>query len=88
MLGTCSSNNDEFLTNMLTILKTMCSPGRFFAAHNMKLVLAEILQKYDIDYLPERPKGKHISDFLEPPAKAKITIRRRRDESSSSGVKS
>ncbi|KAJ9648987.1 hypothetical protein H2199_000900 [Coniosporium tulheliwenetii] len=53
-------------------------PGRFFAAHVLKLTLAEMLLRYDIQHLPERPVGKYISDFMEPPTKATISVRRRK----------
>lgn len=65
----------------------MNSPGRFFAAHVLKLTLAEMLLRYDIQHLPERPVGKYISDVMDPPTKATISVRRKKDTTSSSGLR-
>lgn len=39
------------------------SPGRFFSAHELKLMFAYMLLNYDIRHLDERPKNTTLSDF-------------------------
>ncbi|MCJ1475959.1 hypothetical protein MMC13_004623 [Lambiella insularis] len=55
-----------------------CS-GRFFAAAEMKLMLAYMVLNYDIEPLAERPPGEWLGDTILPPRKAKIWVRRRQD---------
>ncbi|KAF2457513.1 cytochrome P450 [Lineolata rhizophorae] len=52
-------------------------PGRFFAAQQLKLVLAEIVRKYDIHPLDERPPNQTLGDFSAPSMEATIFIRPR-----------
>ncbi|KAF2139643.1 uncharacterized protein K452DRAFT_300184 [Aplosporella prunicola CBS 121167] len=52
-------------------------PGRFFAAQVLKLILAHITLKYDIQPLQKRPSNVYMSDFCAPPQKAILTIRRK-----------
>ncbi|KAK5063689.1 hypothetical protein LTR69_004395 [Exophiala sideris] len=52
-------------------------PGRFFAANELKLLLAHMLLKYEFEMLPSRPESKWLGPTLVPPMKATIKIRRR-----------
>ncbi|KAH6842975.1 cytochrome P450 [Chaetomium sp. MPI-CAGE-AT-0009] len=53
-------------------------PGRFFVAHELKMVLAYLLQNYDIKPLAEKPAGMWLGSNLIPPVQTKIEIRRRK----------
>ncbi len=55
-----------------------CSPGRFFAAHQLKIMLAYIMLNYDIKPLASRPPNEYFSDNITPSATATISVRRRR----------
>ncbi|KAK3402657.1 cytochrome P450 [Sordaria brevicollis] len=53
-------------------------PGRFFAANELKLMLAYILLKYDTELTPgKRPENKWIGQNIIPPMEATIRIRKR-----------
>lgn len=52
-------------------------PGRFFAANQLKLLLAAIVTKYDIEPIPERPLNQWFNNTIGPPFWSKIRIRRR-----------
>ncbi|KAL2354368.1 cytochrome P450 [Cryomyces antarcticus] len=52
-------------------------PGRFFAAQELKLLLAFIVLHYDMEPLAVRPPNLYVSDFTAPPFKATIRVRRR-----------
>ena len=52
-------------------------PGRFFAAHKMKLMLAYLVQHYDIEYMSERPAQTKILEGSLPARSATIKIRTR-----------
>lgn len=54
----------------------MC-PGRFFASHEMKLMLAHIVQHYDIEFMPKRPASQTIMEVKLPAESAEIRVRRR-----------
>jgi hypothetical protein len=54
------------------------SPGRFFVAHELKMVLAYLLQNYDIKPLAEKPKGMWLGSNVIPPVQTKIEVRRRK----------
>ncbi|KAI9655827.1 MAG: hypothetical protein M1821_005262 [Bathelium mastoideum] len=51
-------------------------PGRWFAAHELKLLLATIVLNYDIELLDERPINKPISDMTVPPLEETLKVRR------------
>ena len=53
------------------------SPGRFFAAHEMKLLLAHLVQHYDVEHLPKRPKQQTVMETKLPSDSATIRVRRR-----------
>ncbi len=52
-------------------------PGRFFAANELKLLLAYMVINYDIELLEKRPEGQWVGQVALPPMKATIKIRRR-----------
>lgn len=52
-------------------------PGRFYAAQLLKLLLAELVLRYDLRELEERPKNRVISDLTVPPWEVSIWVRRR-----------
>ncbi|KAF8202595.1 cytochrome P450 [Mycena galopus ATCC 62051] len=52
-------------------------PGRFFAANNIKMILAQILLNYEIQPFPSRPPNISLGDISVVPVKAKMMIRRR-----------
>ncbi|ETI26644.1 hypothetical protein G647_10405 [Cladophialophora carrionii CBS 160.54] len=52
-------------------------PGRFFAANELKLLLAYMLTKYEFEHLDERPPSKWIGTSLVPPLTATVRVRRR-----------
>lgn len=54
-------------------------PGRFFAANQLKLLLAAIVSKYDIEPISERPPNPWFNNSIGPPIWAKIRVRRRAD---------
>jgi hypothetical protein len=53
------------------------SPGRFFAAQQLKLVLAYIALNYDIKPIPFRPTNLWFVNTQGPPLDSKISVRRR-----------
>ncbi|GME55604.1 Nuclear cap-binding protein subunit 2 [Neofusicoccum parvum] len=50
-------------------------PGRFFVAHELKMVLAYLVLNYDIKYLPARPPTKWIGMNIIPAVDARIEER-------------
>jgi cytochrome P450 len=52
-------------------------PGRFFAASELKLLVAHLVLNYDIKLMPERPRNMWISINRVPPLKATIRIKKR-----------
>ncbi|KAI0166853.1 cytochrome P450 [Hypoxylon sp. FL1284] len=54
-------------------------PGRFFAATELKLILAYIVTHYDIEPLARRPDNLWIGMNRIPPMKATIRVRRRKE---------
>jgi hypothetical protein len=61
------------------MLTFVASPGRFFVAHELKLVMAYLLLNYDIKLINERPKSQWFGHVIMPPLKAEIEIRRRKE---------
>jgi len=53
------------------------SPGRFFAANNIKMVLAHILLNYDIQPFTHRPHNISLGDISVVPVKAKMMVKPR-----------
>lgn len=50
-------------------------PGRFFVAHELKLIGAALLLDYDIKAIEERPKAQWMGATIIPPLDACIEIR-------------
>ncbi|KAM0321757.1 hypothetical protein ACHAPQ_009277 [Fusarium lateritium] len=50
-------------------------PGRFFVAHELKLIIASLLLNYDIRLLEKRPKPQWMGATIIPPLDACIEIR-------------
>lgn len=53
-------------------------PGRFFAANELKLLLAYMVMNYEFEYLKERPPSKWIGTSLVPPLTETVKVRRRK----------
>ena len=53
-------------------------PGRFFAAAELKLMLAYVLLHYDFEILPKRPSEMWLGILRIPPHTAKIRVKRRK----------
>ncbi|KAJ3498611.1 hypothetical protein NLG97_g987 [Lecanicillium saksenae] len=53
-------------------------PGRFFAAAELKLMVAYALMYYDLEHLDSRPKDRWIGILRVPSATASIRVRRRK----------
>lgn len=52
-------------------------PGRFLASRLMKLMLAHVIQHYDVEYMAERPPSRIILEAKLPSDSATIRVRRR-----------
>ncbi|KAE8444351.1 hypothetical protein EG329_000661 [Mollisiaceae sp. DMI_Dod_QoI] len=53
-------------------------PGRFFAATEMKLLLAYIILNYEVKTFDSRPPNIFIGESILPPMKATISVKRRK----------
>ncbi|OBR09569.1 Cytochrome P450 [Colletotrichum higginsianum IMI 349063] len=53
-------------------------PGRFFVAHELKMVVANLLLNYDLKPISERPKPQWVGVTVVPPMDAKVELRRRK----------
>jgi len=82
--ATANPNNYAVVTTSPTFLtfghgRRAC-PGRFFAAHELKLLLALVSLRYEIRPIEGgRPENTWISDLQVPPTGAKLAVRRRRE---------
>ena len=65
-------------TNFIATLR--CSPGRFFAANELKAMLAYIVVNYDLKIAGdgERPPNMYIGANVVPSPKGEILFRKRR----------
>ncbi|RMJ16297.1 hypothetical protein CDV36_004058 [Fusarium kuroshium] len=52
-------------------------PGRFFVAHELKLIMAALLLNYDIKMIDQRPKPQWLGATIIPPLDACIEIRQK-----------
>jgi hypothetical protein len=59
---------------MLTLL---ISPGRFFAAYQVKLVMAQIALYYDIEPIVQRPETQWFVNSFAPDLATVIRVKRR-----------
>ena len=57
---------------------TICSPGRWLVAHQMKLMLAYIVLNYDVQHIAQRPANVVFGDTLVPSRSATMKVRRRK----------
>jgi len=55
----------------------VCSPGRFFVAHELKMILAYLAQNYEFKPIVERPKPFWVGQTIIPPVQAMVEVRRR-----------
>ncbi|KAK5653359.1 hypothetical protein OQA88_9051 [Cercophora sp. LCS_1] len=53
-------------------------PGRFFVAHELKMILTYLVRNYEIKPIKERPKPMWIGQTVIPPVQATMEIRRRK----------
>ncbi|KAK3984594.1 Ent-kaurene oxidase [Cladorrhinum sp. PSN332] len=53
-------------------------PGRFFVAHELKMILAYLLNNFEIKPVAERPKPMWLGQTIIPPVQANIEVKRRR----------
>lgn len=53
-------------------------PGRFFVAHELKIILAFLLNNYEFKPLAEKPKCSWLGQTAIPPLDVKIQVRRRK----------
>ncbi|KAK1759619.1 cytochrome P450 [Echria macrotheca] len=53
-------------------------PGRFFVAHELKMILAYLVRNYEIRRIEQRPKPMWIGQTIVPPLEATIEVRRRK----------
>lgn len=60
----------------LTFTRHAC-PGRFFAAHVLKLMLGYMIMNYDLEPLQTRPEFLEFGDLALPPSEAVIRVRKR-----------
>ena len=58
-------------------LLTFNSPGRFFAANQLKLLIAHFVLNYDVESLATRPPNTPLGDVMIPPLKATMRVRRK-----------
>ncbi|EOD43977.1 putative cytochrome p450 protein [Neofusicoccum parvum UCRNP2] len=56
---------------------TWLPPGRFFSAHELKLLFAHLLLNYDFEFLDERPESTWITDFFTYTEEIQLRVRRR-----------
>jgi hypothetical protein len=56
----------------------MSSPGLFFAANQLKLIVANLLLEYEVQPLPFRLANTPLGDLMIPSIKARMMIRKRR----------
>ncbi len=69
-----------YLVYILLKLTTVSSPGRYFANHQIKLLLAQIVMRYDIEPIKGiRPPNPWLNNSSGPPLGATIKVRRRKD---------
>jgi len=57
--------------------KMHACPGRFFASHEMKMMLAHIVLKYDVEYMPGRPPNTWFGSNVIPDGKATMKVTRK-----------
>jgi hypothetical protein len=53
------------------------SPGRFFASHLLKCILAQVALKYEIEPIDKRPENVWFNNLIGPPMWSTLRVRRR-----------
>ncbi|VBB80102.1 Putative Cytochrome P450 E-class, group IV [Podospora comata] len=53
-------------------------PGRFFVAHELKMILAYLLNNYDIKHIEKRPQNDWVGATVIPPMAATLEAKRRK----------
>ncbi|KAK0672033.1 cytochrome P450 [Cercophora samala] len=53
-------------------------PGRFFVAHELKMILAYLVNNYEIKHIEKRPINDWVGATVIPPVKATIEVKRRK----------
>lgn len=53
------------------------SPGRFFVAYELKMIMAYLLTNYEIKPLAERKQPRWVGQFIVPPVDVNLEVRRR-----------
>ncbi|KAJ8081512.1 hypothetical protein PM082_007357 [Marasmius tenuissimus] len=79
--GSATTNEDLVTTspNFLAFSHGVhACPGRFFAANQLKLIMANLVLDYDVQPLPSRPVNTPLGDVMIPPIRATMKIRRRK----------
>ena len=66
-----------FLTDVIHVLMAS-SPGRWLAAHQLKLMLAYVAMNYDIQHMALRPVNFVLGDAIIPSDTATMMVRRRK----------
>jgi hypothetical protein len=56
----------------------LTSPGRFFASHVLKLMVAYIVMNYDVEPIPVRPLNSELVGSVVPSRTATLKVRRRK----------
>jgi len=54
------------------------SPGRFFVAHEIKMILAHLFANYELQRIEKRPEPIWLGATIVPPLGATIKVRRKR----------
>lgn len=57
----------------------LTSPGRFFAANELKIMMANLVLKYDIKFADEgrRPDNEWMATTIQPSVSAQVLFRKR-----------
>ena len=57
----------------------LTSPGRFFAANELKIMMANLVLKYDIKFVDEgrRPDNEWMATTIQPSLTAQVLFRKR-----------
>ena len=66
-----------FTVNSINVLMAS-SPGRWLAAHQLKLMLAYMSVNYEIQHMAQRPANWVLGDVLIPSDTATMMVRRRK----------
>ena len=68
---------EYFIIDLMNVLMAS-SPGRWLAAHQLKLMLAYITMNYDIQHMSQRPSNYVLGDAIIPSDTATMIVRRRK----------